>query len=87
MKTALILAATVFSFSTAHAEEKVQLSNRVNLDDVNIQGEANKNGAQFLNRNRFGLDDRVKVRKDFRRELGENVPDSFGDLPKELLAE
>jgi len=61
--------------------------NRVNLEDVNIQGEANKNGALFQNRNRFELDDRVKMRRDFRSEVNEMIPDSFDKLPNELISD
>lgn len=61
--------------------------NRVNLEDVNIQGEANKNGALFQNRNRFELDDRVKMRRDFRSEVNEMIPDSFEKLSNELISD
>ncbi|MBX2986977.1 MAG: hypothetical protein KF802_03680 [Bdellovibrionaceae bacterium] len=82
----LIMTLATLAAPAAFAQD-VQLQNRVNLEDVNIQGEANKNRNLFMNRNRFGLDDRVKVRRDFRREMEDAIPPSFKQLPAPLLAE
>ncbi|PIS11489.1 MAG: hypothetical protein COT73_03755 [Bdellovibrio sp. CG10_big_fil_rev_8_21_14_0_10_47_8] len=68
------------------AQNNVQFQNRVNLEDVKIQGEANKNGAMFLNRNKFDLDERVKIRRNFRREIEQNIPPAFDQLPAETVS-
>ena len=52
-------------------------TNRVDLDDVKIKGEANKNSVSFSSRSKHDLNDRIKLRKDFNREVLENLPADF----------
>lgn len=86
MKKLTLAALAVMSLASPAAFAQ-QFQNRVNLEDVNIQGEANKRQSLFQNRNRFGLDDRIRIRRDFRREMEESIPPSFTDLPADLIAE
>jgi hypothetical protein len=59
------------------------MNNRVELDDVNIKGEANKGAVSFSNRSRHSLNDRVKIRKDFNKEILENLPEDFNPRKKD----
>ncbi|MBK7962836.1 MAG: hypothetical protein IPK04_17585 [Bdellovibrionales bacterium] len=59
------------------AQSPAKVNNRVDLDDVQIKGEANKNNVSFTNRSRHNLNDRIKLRKDFTKEILENLPEEF----------
>lgn len=64
---ALVANAIPSSFAAAQTSERVQ------LEDVKIQGEVHKNSVRFLPGDRFELSDQVKLRKDFRPEIGEEL--------------
>ena len=49
------------------------LKQRVNLEDIAIQGEAGKNRMSLQNRERFELDSRIKPRVDFRKEIQQEL--------------
>lgn len=70
---------------SAIALGQVTNKNRVNLDDVNIQGEANRSQAQFMSRSKLDLDERIKIRRNFKKEVEEGIPTSFDLLPNEYI--
>ena len=52
-----------------------QLGNKVELEDVNIRGEAVRtNGLNLSSRARNNLDGRIQMRKDFRDRVLEDLP-------------
>lgn len=67
----------LLSTTSAIAQMTGPLGNRVDLDDVSIKGEANKGGINFGNRSRHSLNDRIKLRTDFNKEVLENLPSDF----------
>ena len=73
----LIIASIFFIFQVASAQTNSKLNNRVDLDDVSIKGEANKGSVSFSNRSRHSLNDRIKLRKDFNKEVTDNLPEDF----------
>lgn len=76
MKQILFLV-LVFSGNVTLAQMTGKIGNRVDLDDVSIKGEANKGSVSFSNRSRHSLNDRIKLRKDFNKEVLENLPADF----------
>lgn len=57
---------------------QAQGANKVQLDDVNIKGEANKlNGFNMASRARNNLDGRILMRKNFRERSLEDLPQHF----------
>ena len=79
----------IIGFSSAswaqRGTEALQLQNKVQLEDVNIQGEANKNNLLLINRERLDLDQRIKVRRDFRSEIYQEIPSGFHLIPESHL--
>jgi hypothetical protein len=73
----LAVMATLISVAGSGIAQEFKAPSRVNLEDVSIQGQSNKKGLGFGNRTRYSLADRIKVRKDFREEISENVPTYF----------
>ena len=72
---ALVLTATLW-IPTASAQLKMQ--NKVELEDVEIRGEANgNNGLRLLSRARNTLDGRILMRKSFRERSLEELPKSY----------
>ena len=53
--------------------------NRVDLEDVKIKGEANKNSVSFTRRSKHDLNDRIKLRRDFNKEILENLPPEMAE--------
>lgn len=76
MKQLIYISLLLFTSST-FAQMTGPLGNRVDLDDVSIKGEANKGSVSFGNRSRHSLNDRIKIRKDFNKEVLENLPADF----------
>lgn len=76
MKHLIFIALQLFT-NSAFAQMSGPLGNRVDLDDVSIKGEANKGSVSFGNRSRHSLNDRIKIRKDFNKEVLENLPADF----------
>ncbi len=60
------------------------IKQKVNLEDVNIQGEGSGSKAILQNRNRFELDSRLKLRKEFRTQIENEVPEGLINPPQEL---
>lgn len=79
----LILFLFITPFS--RGQNDAGLNKRVNLEDVSIQGEANKNRALLQNRNRFELDSRLQLRKEFRSEINEEIPPGFQNLDSNFI--
>lgn len=50
---------------------------RVDLDDVEIKGEANGRGMSVLNRAKSNLENRVPMRKYYRTEIIDELPEGF----------
>ena len=73
----LIITSLFFVSQLAFAQTNSKLNNRVDLDDVSIKGEANKGSVSFSNRSRHSLNDRIKLRKDFNKEITDNLPEDF----------
>lgn len=73
----LIFTAMLLTTNSAYAQMAGPLGNRIDLDDVSIKGEANKGSVSFGNRSRHSLNDRIKIRKDFNKEVLENLPADF----------
>lgn len=46
-----------------------QLKEKIQLEDVKIQGESGRYGQLLQNRNRFELDSRIKPKTEFKKEL------------------
>ncbi len=68
--------------SGVFAQDSTKINKRVDLEDVKIKGEANKGNVSFSNRSRHSLNDRVKLRKDFNKEILENLPEEFNSQKK-----
>ncbi len=81
----LILLTFFISSEYSLAQGSEGLRNRVNLEDVEIQGEGGRRGAMLQKRNRFDLDERVKVRKSFMKELEEKIPPGMEKVPNKSL--
>jgi hypothetical protein len=83
-----LLLYSFFSSFVAFGQQDPGLKSRVNLEDISIQGEANKNRSFMQSRNRFELDSRIKPRVNFRKELQEESEreskSSFFSRPKEF---
>jgi hypothetical protein len=77
MKILTFFIVLCFWKSLVWAQAPGQLKNRVDLEDVNIKGEVNKNNLSFTNRSRHNLNDRIRLRKDFTKEILENIPEEF----------
>ncbi|HPI39949.1 MAG TPA: hypothetical protein PLJ21_04045 [Pseudobdellovibrionaceae bacterium] len=56
------------------------LKGKVNLEDINIQGQSNSDQGLFNNRDRMNLDSRIKMKSDFRQEILENLPENYEPL-------
>lgn len=83
LKIHLLLFMVAIAASPAPANAQASaMQNRVNLEDVTIQGEANKNQNLFQNRSKFDLDERLQIRRDFRNEINESIPAAFDQLSK-----
>ena len=54
-----------------------QSQSRVNLDDVKIDGELQKEGMSLSSRQRFDIEDEFEVRKSFRDLVLENLPPGY----------
>lgn len=74
MKTPFFLL-VVFSSHFALAADDIQ--KRVDLDDVEIKGEAQNRGMSVLNRTKNNLESRVPLRKDYRVEIIDELPEGF----------
>lgn len=85
LKFVCALSFLVVQTVSAIALGQVTNKNRVNLDDVSIQGEANRSQAQFMSRTKLDLDERIKIRRDFKKEIAEGVPPAFDLLPNEYI--
>ncbi|MCX7674335.1 MAG: hypothetical protein N2Z70_00720 [Bdellovibrionaceae bacterium] len=61
----------IYSLALVSLQSTAQtnMGSRVNLEDVNIQGEAGKKGGLLQNRNRFELNNRIKPKTHFQKEL------------------
>ncbi len=60
------------------AQEGGLKSNRVNLDDVQIQGELlSDDRLRWLARSRNSIADEIKIRSSFREEILEGLPEYF----------
>lgn len=74
-KLFLILIAGTF-ITTAKAQSGKPgadgLGGRVNLEDVQIKGESNKDGVRFDQRSQFNVKDRIKFRTSFLDRVEEN---------------
>lgn len=73
----LIIICIFFISQVASTQTNSKVNNRVDLDDVNIKGEANKGSVSFSNRSRHSLNDRIKLRKDFNKEITDNLPEDL----------
>lgn len=70
----LLLVLLLISPFTAQA----QLTNKVQLEDVSIKGEAVRtNGLNLSSRARNTLDGRIQMRKDFRDRILEDLPNYY----------
>lgn len=70
-----LLLLSLSSFAQSPSDTKG--TNRVDLDDIKIKGEANKNAVSFSSRSKHDLNDRIKLRRDFNREILENLPEEM----------
>lgn len=57
---------------------------RVDLDDVQIRGEAQNRGMSVLSRTKNSLDGRITIRTNFKSEILEEVPEYFSTDKKKL---
>lgn len=83
----ILMTAIVLISLAARAQNSTAggIAPRVTLEDVSIQGESAGNQALLQNRNRFELDSRLKLRKDFRPELEEDIPKGYQNLPADFF--
>lgn len=79
------LLALILILNPVVAFTQMAKTNQVNLDDVKIQGESNRNKNLFANRNRFDLEGRVKLRQDFRDAVLESKSSGASRLPASLV--
>ncbi len=77
-----VIASSIAPFK-ANAQSAA-MPNRVNLEDIKIEGEASSQSI-FASHNRSDLDERIKIRHDFRREIEESIPPAFDTMPQALL--
>lgn len=76
MKTFIVL--ILMSLLSIPILAQAQGANKVQLEDVNIKGEANKlNGFNMASRARNNLDGRILMRKNFRERSLEDLPQYF----------
>ena len=54
-------------------DASVGFQKKINLEDVNIKGEVNKGGNLLSQRSKMNLDERIKVPKNFRKAILENL--------------
>jgi hypothetical protein len=57
------------------------LKSKVNLEDVTIKGQSNRNQGGFSRKDKHDLFSRIKIRRDFRDELLKNLPQNYETLP------
>lgn len=84
-KITISLALTVASPSLLYAQEAPVLPQRLQLEDVDIQGEGQRRGSLLQKRNRFDLDERVRVKKSFMDKIAEKIPEGMDKVPKKFL--
>ncbi|MGE0526376.1 MAG: hypothetical protein AB7G93_20925 [Bdellovibrionales bacterium] len=53
--------------------------NKVELEDIDIKGEANRFNGRLTSRARNNLDGRILIRKDFRDRINEDLPAFYED--------
>ena len=72
---------TFFWFEVASTQKKSDsLPQKIDLEDVKIRGESNKAGNLLNQRNKTNLDDRIKIPKDFRSAIIENLPENLNGI-------
>lgn len=59
------------------SEAQFKASNKVQLEDVSIKGEATKMGMNLFSRARNNLDGRILIRRDFRDRTLEDLPNYY----------
>lgn len=78
-----LLFAAVFILSHTALAQATKGS-RVNLEDIEIKGEAHNDGrVDLLRRDRNDIADIIEVRRDFRPEILRSIPSYFRDLDSE----
>jgi hypothetical protein len=85
----LVLILTLLFHYTAKAESGPSTGfGRVQLSDVDIQGEANSDGMRFSQRRAHDISDRLKLRTDFMDRVEEFAPRTWSksDSAKSLTA-
>ncbi|NUN05283.1 MAG: hypothetical protein HUU57_05940 [Bdellovibrio sp.] len=55
---------------------------RVDLDDVQIKGEAQNRGMSVLSRTKNSLDGRITIRTNFKNEIIDEIPEYFSTKKK-----
>jgi wyosine [tRNA(Phe)-imidazoG37] synthetase (radical SAM superfamily) len=60
-------------FTSIGLSQDQQLKQRVNLEDVSIQGESSRSRMLLQSRERFELDSRIKPRVNFRKEIKQEL--------------
>lgn len=77
VKTLSILAAFVGIGLSSVSQAQMLGSNKVQLEDVSIKGEATKMGLNLFSRARNNLDGRILIRRDFRDRTLEDLPSYY----------
>jgi len=68
----------VLFLQSSKSQSQSASSSRVDLDDVNIQGELlSDDRIRLLSRAKNSIDDEIKVRSSFREEMLEHLPEYF----------
>ncbi len=62
---------------------QMNIKQRVDLDDVQIRGEAQNQGISVLSRTKNSLDDRISIRSDFKNEINNELLAYFSTEKKE----
>ncbi len=71
-----------FLFLTLPAAAQLDAKQRVDLDDVQIKGEAQNRGMSVLSRTKNSLDGRITIRTNFKNEIIDEIPEYFSTEKK-----
>ena len=74
---------TAFAFFISlPATAQLDAKQRVDLDDVQIKGEAQNRGMSVLSRTKNSLDGRITIRTNFKNEIIDELPEYFSTEKK-----
>lgn len=79
----IIWSISFLSLLTIPAFAQLNSKQRVDLDDVQIRGEAQGRGMSVLSRTKNSLDGRIAIRSNFKNEINDELPAYFSTQKKD----